>query len=161
MDLIPFMAKMTVVQIRNVIRAEWRRLASFGIIGLASLCLTVGLYALVSRVLWKNGPRTIQYTLVVIFVTWLNYEANRIMTFRQQNRTVGTVGRFAAVAVIATGLSSGLFWLGHEAFHFFDFTVIIVNAFIVAIFTFSSHRLFTFHERPWRWFGKIAILNGP
>ena len=138
----------------KTLRSEFWRLFTFGIIGLSSLAVVVGLYALVSRVLWTNGPRTVEYTLVNIFVTWLNYEANRHFTFQKQQRSVGSLGRFITVAVVATGLNSVLFWFGHDVSHISDFAVIIANAFIVATFTFTSHRLFTFHERPWRWFKK-------
>jgi len=140
-----------VKSVGNAVEAEFWKIVTFGVVGLASLGLTVALYAVISRVLWQHGPRTVQYSFVVLIVTWVNYEANRFFTFRQPQRTAGSVGRFATVAGIAAGLNSALFWLGHEIFHLGDFYVIIVNAFLVALFTFTSHRLFTFHERPWRW----------
>lgn len=136
------------------IRAEFWRLLTFGVIGASSLASVVGLYALLSRVLWTNGPRTIEYTFANVFVSWLNYEANRHFTFQKQQRSVGSLSRFITVAVIATGLNSILFWFGHEILHILDFVVIILDACIVATFTFTSHRLFTFHERPWRFLNK-------
>ena len=129
---------------------ERRRLFTFGAIGLASLGLSVGLYALVSRVLWVDGPRTFEYTLVTIVVTWCNYEANRFFTFAKKTRDAGSVGRFMIVALIATCLNSLFFWIGHILLHVADFAMIVINTFLIAIFTFTSHRLFTFHERPWR-----------
>jgi len=103
-----------------------------------------------SRVLWQHGPRTIQYSLVVCIVTWLNYEANRHFTFQTTQRSMGSLGRFTAVAILATILNGTLFWIGHEILHILDFAVIIVDAGLIACFTFSSHRLFTFHTHPWR-----------
>ena len=129
---------------------ERRRLVSFGIIGVTSLVLNVGLYALLSRFLWTQGSRTLEYTLVTILVTWLNYEANRFFTFDKKARDPGSIGRFVLIASMATGLNSFLFWLGHVFLQVNDFVVIVCNAFLIALFTFTSHRLFTFHERPWR-----------
>lgn len=139
-------------RLKQVFKREGRRLAWFGVIGFASLGMTVGLYALVTRLLWTSGSRTLIYTVVAILVTWLNYEANSRLTFDQRQRTVGSMGRFTGVAIVATGLSSCLFWLGHEVLHALDFAVIVSNTLAVALFTFTSHRLFTFHERPWRFF---------
>lgn len=129
---------------------ELPRLFRFGIIGVASLATILGLYGLLSRVVWPSGPRTFQYVLVLLLVTWLNYEANRSITFRAGQRSAGSMGRFATVAVVASGLNSALFWIGHEVLGFWDFLVIVVDTCLVAFFTFSSHRLFTFHPQPWR-----------
>ena len=63
--------------IRQRIWNERRRLLSFGLIGVGSLILSVGLYGLFSRIVWPTGPHTLEYTLVMMLVTWLNYEANR------------------------------------------------------------------------------------
>jgi len=137
-------------------RTEFRRLFSFGVIGLASLGLNVGIYGLQSRILWPSGNRTLEYAITVILVTWLNYEANRRFTFDARQRTIGAMGRFATVAVVALGLNSVIFWIGHDVFHILDFYVIIASAFMVAVFTFFSHRWFTFHRDPWRHFTKKA-----
>ncbi len=133
-------------------KIEVRRVISFLAIGLSSLALVLGFYKLLSLVLWTGGPPTIQYTLVTVFVSWLNYEANRFFTFGVDRRSVGSMGRFATVVVVATGMSSALFWFGNEVLRVPDTIVIIANSGIVAFFTFTSHRLFTFHERPWRFF---------
>jgi len=137
----------------TLFKAEFPRLFRFGIIGFASLGMSLGLYALLSRVVWQDGPRTVEYVAVIVVVSWINYELNRHFTF-QSRPSAGAIGRFATVAVVATGLNSVLFWLGHEVLHVLDFAVIVANTFVVAVFTFTSHRLFTFHERPWRHFKK-------
>lgn len=132
-------------------KLEFFRLMRFGVIGIFSLLANLGLYAFLTRILWPHGPRTLQYVIVTILVTWLNYEANRWFTFQVAVRSRAAMGRFAVVAFLALGLNAGLFWLGHDVFGMWDFAVIVVNAFVVAVFTFVSHRLFTFHEHPWRW----------
>ncbi len=146
-----------VKRLKSFLYSEWRHLFYFGLIGASSVLLVVGGYALISRVLWTTGPRTLQYILVVCIVTWLNYEANRHFTFQITHRSIGSLGRFATVATILNGI---LFWLGHEILGILDFTVIIINAGLVACFTFSSHRLFTFHAQPWRLVERVRKMTG-
>jgi putative flippase GtrA len=138
----------------DLFRKEFARLFSFGMIGVTSLAATVGLYALFSRVLWVGGPHTIEYVIVVVIVTWLNYELNRHFTFGNVKRSPETMGRFAMVALASIALNAIIFWIGHEMLHLSDFIVIIATAFMVAAFTFTSHRLFTFHPEPWRFLKK-------
>ncbi|MEK7116422.1 MAG: hypothetical protein AAB879_03440, partial [Patescibacteria group bacterium] len=86
-----------------LIRQEFRRLFTFGVIGLSSIGLLLGGYKLLSLIVWRGGPPTIQYTIVAVLVAWFNYEANRYFTFSQLNRTSASVGRFVTIGVIATG----------------------------------------------------------
>lgn len=134
------------------LREEVPRMIRFIVVGLLSLGLVMGLYGLLSRIVWPSGSRSIQYAMVSVFVTWLNYEANRHFTFQNGARSIGSVGRFATVAVLATVLNNLFFWIGHNVLHLLDFSVILINTAVIAGFTFTSHRFFTFHERPYRHF---------
>ncbi len=129
---------------------EMRRIFRFLIVGLFSLTVTILLYALFSRWVWPGGPRIIEYALVTMIVTWINYEANRRFTFRAGKRSLSNISRFITVAVIAFFLNNTLFWIGHIVLHIYDFFVIVGLTVIVAAFTFTSHRFFTFHKNPWR-----------
>jgi putative flippase GtrA len=88
--------------------------------------------------------------MVVVVVTLFNFEANRRFTFASK-RTAGALFRFGVVAVVASGMNTGLFWAGHSFLGLYDLAVIVANTLLVAFFTFSSHRLFTFHPDPWRY----------
>ncbi len=129
----------------------------FGIVGVTALCTTIGLYALLTRWIWPNGPRPVIYGIVTVFVTWLNYELNRHFTFRAGRRTVGNMGRFVVVAVVALGLNNGLFYVGHAILHLYDLWVIVGVTLIVAVFTFTAHRFFTFHPEPFRFFRRRTL----
>lgn len=142
-------ASLNAGRIIRLVKNESRRLFSFGLIGGASLALNVGLYALLSRILWPEGNRTLEYVFVVIIVTLVNFEANRRFTFRSE-RSMAALVRFGLVAVIASCLNTVLFYLGQEILGLYDLAVIVGNTALVAFFTFSSHRLFTFHPDPWR-----------
>src|SRR3989344_3456920 len=92
----------------TLFKAEFPRLLKFAIIGSSSLGLTLALYALLSRVLWKEGPRTVEYFMVVVTVSLLNYDLNRRFTFGAKERSVGSLGRFTTVAIIAVGINNVL-----------------------------------------------------
>ena len=141
------MAAITFSRVRALVRAEFPRFVRFGFVGVALLLATIGLYALISRVLWPNGPKTVEYAIVVVITTWMNYEINGRFTFRFTKRSIQSMARFAAVAVTAVGLNSLVFWIGHDLLHVLDFWVIIGSTFIVALFTFTAHRFFTFREK--------------
>lgn len=151
----PLLAHHLVQKFIRIAKSESRRLFFFGLIGGTSLALNIGLYALLSRVIWPGGNRTLMYALVVVVVTLFNFEANRHFTFSSK-RSAGALFRFGAVAVVASGMNTGLFWIGYSVLGFYDLAVIVANTLLVAFFTFSSHRLFTFHPDPWRYLRKKA-----
>ncbi len=95
--------------------------------------------------------------MVIVLMTFMNYEANRRFTFNKLKNNIRVMGRFAAISIIATGLYTIMFWIGHEIFRIWDFFVIPVNQVLVGFFTFGSHRLFTFHPDPWRYFRQLKI----
>jgi len=144
------MAALNVRHVKDKVWAERKRLVSFFIIGVSSLLLNMGGYALLSRIVWPNGSHTFEYTLVVLLVTIFNFECNRHFTFGVAQRSWGAILRFILVGVCALILNSLLFWLGETVLKLYDFAVIIFVTAIIAFFTFSSHRLFTFHPDPWR-----------
>lgn len=143
-------------KILAAIKRERRRLMIFFAVGVSANALVIGMYALFSRVVWPSGPKTFEYALCVVLGTIVNFEANRRFTFLAA-RSYGAALRFAVVAVVAIGLSSLLFWLGHDVFRIHDILMAVANVFIIAVFTFSAHRLFTFHPEPWRFFGKQPV----
>ena len=131
------------------LRTEIRRIFTYGIIGASSVGAMVGGYALFSRILWPQGPKTLEVAIVTVCVTYLNYAANKRVTFAGRI-SPGSLYRFTGVAVISIILNSGLFWFGHSVLHIFDIAVVSVTPLLVGAYTYTSHRLFTFHERPWR-----------
>ncbi len=135
----------------NIAKAERGRLIRYICIGFSSLALTSFLYFLLSTIFFPHRSHTLSYIAVVVFVSWLNYEANRYFTFGQK-RSLVSMRRFITVAIIATMMNAVLFWTGYEILHLWDMLVIVVDCGIVSLFTFSSHRLFTFHEKPWQYF---------
>ena len=128
--------------------SEWRSVISFGIIGVTCLSLHLGVYGLLSRVLFISVDQTLLNAVTVIIVSFVNYELNRHFTFQRHPRGMRSIMRFATVAVGAIMLNSFLFWLLHAVANIPDFAVIPMNAVLVAFFTFTCHRFFTFRASP-------------
>ncbi len=123
---------------------EIERLARFVIIGGLSFLMSAGLYALFSRWLWVQGNRTAENFLSVSITAIFNYLAHRSWTFRSQGQHRDQMWRYIIVTVSATLLQSGLFWLGHVYFGWYDFIVILLVAAVIPLFTYAMHRVFTF-----------------
>ncbi|MBE7525513.1 GtrA family protein [candidate division WWE3 bacterium] len=124
--------------------SETWNLFKFGIVGITSLGINVGAYAVLSRVLWVHGPKTLEAVMAVFISAIFNFLMHYHWTFRARGFGVAMMFRYAAVVLIGTGLHGGFFYLGHEVFGLYDFAVLVGLAFIVAIATYLLHRWFTF-----------------
>ena len=134
-------------------RQEWQKLTRFMMVGVTSLALYSGFYALLSRVIWVAGNHTFENFLATALSAVFNFIANRSWTFCRANELEGThlrhLRRYIIVLVAAALLQSSLFYLGHVVLHLYDFLVIYPVAFLMAFFTYLLHRFYTFREpRP-------------
>jgi putative flippase GtrA len=116
----------------------------FGVVGVTSLALNTAMYALLSRVVWPDGNRTLESVMAVLFASIYNFTMHKIWTFGAKQFNGAMLLRYAVVVVIGSGLSGSLFFVGHELLHIYDFAVLIGSAFIVAGATYFLHKLFTF-----------------
>lgn len=133
------------------LRPEVPRFARFACVGGFLLGLTFVSYALLARI-WPQGPSWAHYGVTTVAMTVLNFILNSRLTFASGASDWRTKARFAGVAGIATVLNNILFWVGHVWLGFSDFAIIAADALCIAIFTFATHRFFTFHPDPWRFF---------
>lgn len=125
-------------------RDELERIFRFILIGGVSFLFNAGLYALISRVLWSAGNRTLQNFLATVLTCVLNYLAHRAWTFRSQGAHTTEAVRYTMVAVSAILLQSFLFWIGYRLLGLHDFIVIFVVAILIPFYTYLAHKLFTF-----------------
>lgn len=132
---------------REALWNEVWHLFKFGVVGVTSLGLNVALYALFSRVLFFSAPRTPVFVLAVIFSAIYNFLLHRAWTFQSRTLNAAMAGRYVIVLLAGMGLSTGLFYLGHEVLGFSDLLVPIASSFIVAGMTYVTHRWFTFHPK--------------
>lgn len=129
---------------------EWRTLVRFGFVGGTSFLVKVGCYALLSRILWVEGSRSLENVLALLVAIIYNYALHRLWTFRHLPMASGTFVRYSMVVVLASVLEASMFYVLHERFGFYDLFVLVFDTFLIAFLTFFLHRLFTFHDDPWK-----------
>jgi len=64
--------------------------------------------------------------------------------------------RFIFVLVVGYLMNSFAFWLGTEIIHIYDLFMIIIVGIFYPLFTYTSHRFYTFHDQPGKAFKKIV-----
>lgn len=127
--------------------SEIKRLFRFGVVGALSFALFAGLYALLSRVLWTSGNRTLENFLATLVTAVFNFWAHRRITFEAHaHSSHRQLVRYLIVMFSAMALQSGLFWLGHAVFGLYDFLVIVAVAVLIPLYTYLLHKFFTFRH---------------
>lgn len=136
--------------IHAAVLKEWKTIFRFVTVGGSSFAVKVLVYALLSRLIWEQGPRSLENIMAIMVSMIYNYTLHRLWTFRHQQAANGSVPRYVAVTAAASLLDVVLFHELHVIVGIYDFVVLVFNGLTIAIFTFFSHRLFTFHNDPWK-----------
>ncbi len=129
-----------------IVREFWR-MFRYGIVGGTSLLLHAGLYALLSRVLWVEGNRTLEYVIALVITAVFNFTLHRIWTFAVKGFSSRMVARYVIVILSSMGIQSGIFFVGVELMGIYDFIVFFISAAIAAFLQYLGHRMFTFNVR--------------
>lgn len=87
--------------------AELGRIIRFGLVGLLSTGIYMGLFALVIRALPPVESSVIAYALSAV----LNFVMQSRFTFRQQALSGGSAVRFVLMHLFCMGVNSSLLWL--------------------------------------------------
>jgi putative flippase GtrA len=119
----------------------------FGVVGCTSLALNAGVYWVLTRIFWTDGPKTFLSVVAVCVSAIYNFTLHRAWTFRTQHFSGAMVARYLGVIALGAFLSGVLFYVGHEMLHIYDIVVLIGSAFLVAGATYTLHRWFTFHPK--------------
>ncbi|MBD3251231.1 hypothetical protein GF380_02045 [Candidatus Uhrbacteria bacterium] len=127
--------------------SEFWNVFKFGIVGISSLGVNAAIYALLSRVLWVSGDRTLEAVIAIALASIYNFSLHRAWTFQTRAFSSRMLARYIIVVFLGSGLHGGLFYVGHELLGWYDFAVLIGTAFLVAAFTYFAHRFFTFNTR--------------
>ncbi len=131
----------------EVVWCEVWNLFKFGVVGGTSLGINTGIYALLSRVLWTDGNRTLESVVSVSFAAIYNFSLHRAWTFKARAFNFRMVMRYVLVVIFGTALSGVLFYIGHEILKLYDFAVLVGSAFLVAFASYATHRWYTFHPK--------------
>ena len=62
----------------------------------------------------------------------------------------GSAGRYVAVVLAGNALDATFFYIGHDLLGVYDFLTIVISTGLLACVSFFTHRLFTFHNDPWK-----------
>ncbi|MEI7512169.1 MAG: GtrA family protein [Candidatus Uhrbacteria bacterium] len=126
-------------------KAEGGTFARFLVVGGLSFLINIGVYALLSRVLFPNGNRLIESVAANGIAILFNFLLHKIWTFGGAvKKDHFQMVRYGIVVAGAAALQACIFAFGHGRFGINDFLVIAVATGICAIFTFFAHRFFTF-----------------
>ncbi|MFH1077782.1 MAG: GtrA family protein [Patescibacteria group bacterium] len=134
----------------SLLRKEWATISRFVLVGGSTVLLKIGLYTLLSRYVWVEGPNTIENVMALVTAQVYNYFSNRYWTFGHQEPAPGSLKRYLTVFAFGAAADASLFYVGHEIFKVYDLIVIVFVTGLVSMFTFVTHRLFTFHADPYK-----------
>jgi putative flippase GtrA len=127
-------------------KKEFWKLVRFGMVGVSTFAFQFILYFIFSRFLMPDISRSYVYYLVMGFTVAENYSAHRLWTFKDHAIPKNSMGRYIIVAVLATALNAGLFWLGHNVFKVYDLIMVFLAGLAVPLFTYAGHRWYTFKQ---------------
>jgi putative flippase GtrA len=136
-------------QAKHFARKEGKGIIKFLIVGGLSFLIYAGMYALLTRIVFPEANRTLMSFLSVCSSAGFNFFAHRGWTYQAtQARHVDQVWKYLAVVISATMLQTFLFWLAVDFVGIFDGYVLVPVAGICAVYTYFTHRLFTFRKPP-------------
>ena len=134
-------------EIKTVGLKEGKGVIKFLIVGGVSFLIYSGAYLLFTRWLLPQANLTLMSVLSICISGLFNFAAHRGWTYRATHASSRTqIGRYLVVVISSALLQTFLFWLSVERVGIPDVYVLVPIAGICAIFTYFTHRLFTFRK---------------
>jgi putative flippase GtrA len=132
---------------KRFVRSEGKGVIKFLIVGGLSFLIYAGVYALLTRIVFPEANRTFMSFLSICSSAGFNFFAHRGWTYQAtQARHVDQAWKYISVVVSATALQTFLFWLAVDRLGIYDGFVLVPVAGICAVYTYFTHRLFTFRK---------------
>lgn len=132
---------------KHLARTEGKGVIKFLIVGGLSFLIYAGMYALLTRVVFPEGNRTLMNFLSICSSAGFNFFAHRAWTYQAtQGKHADQIWKYVTVVITATLLQTFLFWVSVEQMGIYDGFVLIPIAGICAVYTYFAHRLFTFRK---------------
>jgi putative flippase GtrA len=129
------------------LRTEFWRLFKYGIVGFTSLGIFMGTYALLSRVLWTSGNKTLLDAIALVVSGCVNYSLHRVWTFKAGSHSTKMVVRYVISISGSTILQTILFHVGNTMLGLNDFIVQIALVPFIAAVQYVINRQYTFNRR--------------
>lgn len=133
--------------LKRFFQKEFWGLFKYGIVGVSCLLLHAGLYAWVSRVLWPQGSRTLQYTVLLLLVACINFTLHRLWTFEVKTKSFAMVVRYSIVVGSSMGLQSIVFYVINDILHLHDSVAFAGASGIAIVYQYFGHRFVTYNKR--------------
>jgi putative flippase GtrA len=132
---------------RDWLVREFWQMFRYGIVGGGSTLFFIGLYALLSKVLFRTWNSTLLDALALAICAVFNFMLHRAWSFKAKAFSVGMIRRYLVTIILASLLQVALFHVGTAWFGFVDFFVQIALVPFIAWAQYMGHRMFTFHPR--------------
>jgi putative flippase GtrA len=129
------------------LREEFWRLFKYGIVGLASTGIFLGVYALFSRLIWTTANKTLLDGIAMCVSAVFNFTMHRIWTFEAGNHDFGMIIRYFVTVSLSAVIQTALFHIGNGILGFNDFFVQIILVPFIAAVSYVINRQFTFSRR--------------
>ncbi len=129
------------------LRKEFWRLFKYGIVGLMSFGIFIGVYALFSRVIWPSANKTLLDGIALTVSAVINFTLHRVWTFEAGSHSAAMVTRYLISVVGSSILQAALFHVGNGVLGFNDFAVQVSLVPIIAAISYVINRQFTFNRR--------------
>lgn len=128
-------------------KSEIWRLIKYGIVGGSSLVIHAGLYYIVSREIWPDGPKTLEYVLTMLCVGVYNFTMHRIWTFSLRRFSSAMVLRYLMAVGFGVILQSGIFSLCYDVLNIADYYAFGISVGLASFIQYCIQRFFTFSDR--------------
>lgn len=128
---------------RTAIWELWR-IFKYGVVGVLSLLIHVGLYHWMSRVIWQSGNRTLQYAIALTVSAIINFTLHRLWTYAAGAFHFRMLAKYVCVIGTSALMQSVVFQICIGWFHLFDYFAFAISSVLAIIFQYFLHRIFTF-----------------
>lgn len=126
---------------------EFWKTFRYGVVGVVSLLMHAAIYALLSRLVWEEGNRTVQYVIALVTASIFNFTAHRLWTFAISQFSTFMLVRYVVAVLLGMGLQSVIFHVVYEVFGYADTIAFAVSIIISIMFSYFVHRFFTYNMR--------------
>lgn len=122
-------------------------LFKYGIVGFSSLAIHAGLYHVLSRIVWQEGPKTLEYVIALVTASIYNFTLHRLWTFSMNGYSHGMVIRYICVVLTSMGMQSAVFHVGVTILGVYDYYVFAVSVVFATLLQYFGHRFVTFNKK--------------
>jgi putative flippase GtrA len=123
------------------------RIFKYGVVGVTSLLIHLGLYSWMSRVIWVSGNRTLEYAVALVCASIFNFTLHRLWTYNAGAFQLRMLAKYIVVIGSSMLMQSLVFHICIDWLHLFDYFAFAISAVFAIIYQYFLHLFFTFKSR--------------